>query len=116
MLQVLVNLLRNARDSLVESSPDQRQLTVRIKHGGSLGDRKIVIEVIDNGVGIAKENLTRIFSHGFTTKKQGHGFGLHSSANVAKEMGGSLTASSDGPGRGAIFTLQLPFKPAETST
>ena len=98
VLQVLVNLLRNARDSLVESSPDQRQLTVRIKHGGSLGDRKIVIEVIDNGVGIAKENLTRIFSHGFTTKKQGHGFGLHSSANVAKEMGGSLTASSDGPG------------------
>jgi len=62
----------------------------------------------DTGCGIAPENLTRIFSHGFTTKKDGHGFGLHSGANAAKEMGGILSAESEGPGRGATFTLDLP--------
>ena len=64
--------------------------------------------MIDNGAGIAPENLTKIFTYGFTTKKEGHGFGLHSAANAAKEMGGSLTASSAGPGQGATFTLELP--------
>jgi hypothetical protein len=64
--------------------------------------------VIDNGIGIPPENLTRIFNHGFTTRKGGHGFGLHSGALAAKEMGGSLTVQSDGPGQGAAFTLELP--------
>ena len=63
--------------------------------------------MIDNGVGIPKENLTRIFSHGFTTRKNGHGFGLHSSALAAKELGGALSVHSDGPGKGATFTLVL---------
>ena len=62
----------------------------------------------DTRVGIAPENLTRIFNHGFTTRKDGHGFGLHSGALAAKEMGGSLYAHSDGVGRGATFTLELP--------
>ena len=64
----------------------------------------------DNGNGIAPENLSRIFAHGFTTKKDGHGFGLHSAARAAKEMGGSLAVQSEGPGRGATFTLELPVK------
>ena len=64
--------------------------------------------VRDNGVGIAPENLINIFGHGFTTKKDGHGFGLHSGANAAKEMGGRLSAHSDGLGQGAEFTLELP--------
>ena len=68
------------------------------------------IAVIDNGVGIAQESLTRIFNHGFTTKKGGHGFGLHSGALAAKEMGGALVAQSEGPGKGATFTLELPVK------
>jgi signal transduction histidine kinase len=67
------------------------------------------ITVGDNGVGIAPEHVTRIFSHGFTTKKDGHGFGLHSGANAAKEMGGTLSAHSEGPGQGAEFTLELPI-------
>jgi two-component system NtrC family sensor kinase len=66
--------------------------------------------VEDNGQGIAPENMTRIFSHGFTTKKSGHGFGLHSAVLAAKEMGGSLTAQSEGSGKGATFTLELPVK------
>ena len=68
----------------------------------------IRFHVIDNGGGIAPENLTKIFAYGFTTHDEGHGFGLHSAANAAKEMGGSLAASSDGPGQGATFTLELP--------
>ena len=64
----------------------------------------------DSGVGIAPENLTRIFAHGFTTKKDGHGFGLHSGALAAREMGGALLAHSDGPGHGATFTLELPVQ------
>jgi signal transduction histidine kinase len=72
----------------------------------------VKIAVIDNGVGIPPENLTRIFNHGFTTRKDGHGFGLHSGALAAKELGGSLTAYSEGRGHGAVFTLELPCQPA----
>jgi signal transduction histidine kinase len=68
-----------------------------------------VFEVTDNGVGIKPENLTRIFQHGFTTRNDGHGFGLHSSANAAAEMGGLLNCCSDGPGMGSRFTLQIPL-------
>jgi signal transduction histidine kinase len=66
--------------------------------------------VIDNGVGIAAENLNRIFNHGFTTRKSGHGFGLHSAALAARELRGSLTVTSEGSGRGATFTLDLPMQ------
>jgi signal transduction histidine kinase len=68
------------------------------------------VAVIDNGVGIPPENMTRIFNHGFTTRKNGHGFGLHSGALAAKEMGGTLSVQSDGPGCGAAFTLTLPLQ------
>lgn len=80
-------------------------MTIRV----SRQDETARITVSDNGVGIAVENLTRIFAHGFTTKKNGHGFGLHSSALAAKELGGSLRASSEGPDRGATFILELPL-------
>ena len=66
------------------------------------------ISIIDNGVGIPAENLIRIFNHGFTTKKDGHGFGLHSGALTAKELGGTLTAFSEGTGLGSNFTLEIP--------
>jgi two-component system, NtrC family, sensor kinase len=64
-------------------------------------------------VGITAENLTRIFAHGFTTRRRGHGFGLHSSALAARELGGRMTVSSEGPGRGAEFVLELPLKRGE---
>jgi len=105
ILQILVNLVRNAKYACDESGRTDKRLTVRIANG----DGAVRISVIDNGVGIPQENLTRIFNHGFTTRKTGHGFGLHSGALAAKEMGGSLTVHSDGPGQGATFTLELPF-------
>src|ERR1017187_5649890 len=61
----------------------------------------VAIAVVDNGVGIPTENMTRIFSHGFTTRPGGHGFGLHSAALAAQELKGSLGVASDGPGCGA---------------
>ena len=74
------------------------------------GDNLLRISVTDNGMGIASENLTRIFSHGFTTRRDGHGFGLHSGALAARKMGGALLAHSAGPGKGATFTLELPAR------
>jgi NO-binding membrane sensor protein with MHYT domain/signal transduction histidine kinase len=107
LLQILVNLLRNAYEVTQEAMTDDKIITVRIMQ---LNSTNICIEVIDKGLGIAQENLTKIFSYGFTTKKNGHGIGLHTSALSAKELGGSLNASSAGEGRGATFRLVLPFK------
>lgn len=105
LVQVLVNLLKNARESIAEARRAPGLVRVRI---ASLGER-VRIEVHDDGLGIPPENLARLFRHGFTTKPDGHGFGLHSCANAAGELGGTLRAESDGPGRGARFLLELPL-------
>ena len=73
-----------------------------------LNQKNICISVKDNGIGIIKEDLNRLFSFGFTTKPDGHGFGLHSAALSAKDLGGSLIAQSDGLGNGAKFSLTIP--------
>jgi signal transduction histidine kinase len=104
VLQILVNLLRNAKYAM--DATTERRLDLRIERAGT---ETVRIIVRDTGCGIPEENLTRIFSHGFTTKKDGHGFGLHSGAIAAKEMGGILTAESEGAGRGATFMLELPI-------
>jgi PAS domain S-box-containing protein len=105
VLQILVNLIRNAKYACDDGGQSEKILTLRVGPGP---DGRVRLAVQDTGVGIPAENLTRIFAHGFTTRKTGHGFGLHSSANAAKEMHGALTVASDGPGRGATFTLELP--------
>ena len=109
VLQILVNLIRNAKYAADDGGRAEKVITLRIAPG-SAGMVSVVVQ--DNGVGIPAENLTLIFQHGFTTKATGHGFGLHSSANAAREMKGTLTARSDGPGTGASFTLELPVAPA----
>jgi two-component system, NtrC family, sensor kinase len=106
VLQILVNLIANSKQAIDEFRPAQRLLTVTVTMTPQDGLRFIVR---DNGIGIPAENLKRIFGHGFTTKKEGHGFGLHSCANAAKEMKGTLTVASDGIGQGATFTLTLPI-------
>ena len=107
-LQILVNLLRNARDSIAESRRTFPRIDLRI--AATPDHSHIRISVTDNGVGIAEENLTRIFAHGFTTKEGGHGFGLHSSILAAQEMGGSIHVHSEGANSGATFTLELPLR------
>ncbi|HEX7639552.1 MAG TPA: ATP-binding protein [Burkholderiaceae bacterium] len=112
LLLILVNLLSNARHAVAgvhETAPEIRLCTERVDAA------TLRISVSDNGEGIAPENMTRIFAHGFTTRKEGHGFGLHSCALAAIEMGGALNCHSDGPGRGATFTLDLPIKTETTS-
>ena len=106
VLQILVNLIRNSKYAADRRrSPWTRLITLRIK-AGAAGRVQLIVQ--DNGIGIPAENLTRIFQHGFTTKATGHGFGLHSSANAAKEMHGTLNAMSEGSGCGATFILDLP--------
>ncbi|HEU6448497.1 MAG TPA: PAS domain S-box protein [Verrucomicrobiae bacterium] len=104
VLQILVNLIRNAKYACDDSGRDDKQIILRVAHE----EGRIKIFVTDNGIGILPENLTRIFNHGFTTRKDGHGFGLHSGAIAAKELGGSLRAISEGHQRGATFVLELP--------
>jgi C4-dicarboxylate-specific signal transduction histidine kinase len=108
VLQILLNLISNARYACLESGRPDKRVTVRVTHR----DNRVQVLMTDNGIGIPAENLEKIFNHGFTTKKKGgHGFGLHSGALAAKELGGSLSATSDGPGLGATFILELPLAP-----
>lgn len=112
VLEILVNLITNARHAVCDAARPDRKIRVRV---AQTCNRRVSVEVQDNGVGIPQDNLVRIFQHGFTTKKNGHGFGLHSGALAARQMGGSLTVNSEGPGQGATFKLELPVgetKPA----
>ncbi len=112
VLQILLNLLRNAKQAITDGKVTERKIRISVRRHGM--DR-VRIEVRDTGIGVTAENLTRIFAQGFTTKPGAHGFGLHFSALAAHEMGGSLWAESDGPGLGATFTLDLPVSCAETT-
>jgi signal transduction histidine kinase len=105
VMQIILNLIRNAKHACDDAIGQDKQITLRVTHD----QQRIQIAVMDNGIGIPMENLTRIFNQGFTTKKNGHGFGLHSGALAAKEMGGDLQVSSEGPGKGATFVLELPL-------
>lgn len=109
LLEILVNVLQNARQSVVEAGRSPGCITVAVD---CADDGTARVRVTDDGAGIPPENLSKILNHGFTTKPGGHGFGLHASANAATEIGGKLTASSDGPGRGATFTIEFPFADA----
>jgi len=105
VLQILINLLRNAKQAFRNSPQTEKQITLTI---APANEGRVKFAVTDNGVGIRQEDLTKIFRHGFTTKKDGHGFGLHSGALAAQEMKGNLTVHSDGPGTGATFALEVP--------
>ncbi len=112
VLQILINLIRNGKHALQDSGRTDKQLIISVT---SEAEGTVSITVTDNGIGISPENLTRVFGHGFTTRKNGHGFGLHSGANAAQEIGGSLTASSQGLGKGASFVLELPAARASST-
>jgi signal transduction histidine kinase len=113
VLQILIHLIRNAKQALLAAASTPKQLTVRV--GTDDGDQ-VILEVGDNGIGIDPADLMRIFQYGFTTKSDGHGFGLHSSALMAQELGGALTAHSEGVGQGAVFRLAFSMKEAPSCT
>lgn len=106
VLQILTNLISNAQNALEHEALGKKEITITLFRSN---DTTIRLQIIDNGMGIVKENQTKIFQHGFTTRVKGHGFGLHSSAIAAAEMKGSLQVYSGGPGKGATFTLDLPY-------
>ena len=107
ILQIVVNLIKNAAESLSESDVKDKRIVIKCNKPD---ENQLHIEVVDNGIGIAEENIAKIFAHGYTTKSAGHGFGLHGCALSAKEMGGTLTAHSQGPGLKTSFMLALPLK------
>jgi signal transduction histidine kinase len=113
VLQILINLFSNAKYAMEANNQSNKQLVIRVE---TAPPDRVKVVVRDNGIGIAPDNLVKIFTAGFTTKKEGHGFGLHSGANAAKEIGGSLTAHSDGAGQGASFTLELPVAAGKNSS
>ena len=112
MLQILVNLIGNSKQALGGLELPQPTITLAARLVVVEQGQLLRITVADTGEGIAPENLTRIFAHGFTTRKTGHGFGLHSCVLAAQEMGGSLAAYSPGAGQGAVFTLDIPVTTA----
>lgn len=106
LIEILTNFIANSRQAL-DATPEHRRIVVRAfrnEHG------KLQIDVVDNGAGIAPEHLARLFSYGFTTKRDGHGFGLAGSLLAARSIGGIARGHSDGPGKGATFTVELPFQ------
>ena len=111
IMQILVNLISNARQAFLEGDTLHPHPVIEISTRLT-GDNKLSLIVADNGTGISPENAARIFQHGFTTRKTGHGFGLHSSAQAARDLGGELAFTSEGLGKGATFTLALPVATA----
>lgn len=106
VLQILVNFITNAVQAVKVRPDGERRIGLHL----SLVAERIRFDVVDNGMGIPAENLQKIFQHGFTTRKDGHGFGLHSGALAASNLGGSVHVHSDGPGLGARFSLELPLR------
>ncbi len=110
LLQILSNYVKNGLEAVLDCASGEPKLLVAIR---LLVDDIVEFSVTDNGHGIAAESLESIFRHGFTTKADGHGFGLHSAACVAKELNGSVAVYSNGPGQGARFCVRVPLMPAE---
>ena len=108
LVQILVNLIGNARDAMRDTTTE-RVMTLGISE---TTNNCIALTVADTGTGIDPQDHLKLFEYGFTTKEDGHGFGLHTSANAAGQMHGTLEASSKGLNRGAIFTLTLPVRAA----
>jgi C4-dicarboxylate-specific signal transduction histidine kinase len=109
LMQILLNLIANSCQAIAERPDAPRQIDV----GAASRDGRVEIDVRDHGVGIEPETMKQLFRHGFTTKKSGHGFGLHSSANAATDLGGSIRARSDGAGLGATFVIDVPLSWAD---
>ncbi|MDJ0835924.1 MAG: AAA family ATPase [Acidobacteriota bacterium] len=109
LIHVLINLFKNAAEAMQDTEPGERYLNVLITQDSA----NAYVRISDTGVGIEEELLEKVFNHGYTTKQEGHGFGLHSSANALTEMGGKLHAESEGKSKGATFVLTLPLPPQD---
>lgn len=109
LLQILVNLLRNAKQAMRQQIQDSHELRLSVNYQDS-EKTSVIMTIQDSGIGIAPEHLSKMFTRGFTTKKDGNGIGLHSAIVAIQSMGGSMYVQSDGVGRGAMFTLTFPVQ------
>ncbi|CAM2009776.1 ATP-binding protein [Acanthopleuribacter pedis] len=113
VLHVFLNLFKNAKEAMTSTDHEDSFLQIGIQ---SLPENKVEVTVRDNGAGIDEANLDKMFSYGFTTKPDGHGFGLYTSAEAMNQLGGSIAVSSEGIGHGACFRLIFPaFMPGRGS-
>ncbi len=115
LLQVITNLIKNAKEATAENDEYYKEKEIKIEIG-LYKNKSVYVSIYDNGCGIDKKYLSDIFNHGFTTKETGHGFGLHTSANSMTEMGGDLTANSDGNQKGSCFTVSIPIADSSLTT
>jgi signal transduction histidine kinase len=111
VLQIVLNLIRNAEDAV--TARGDADMRIFVSAGYDNGQLKISVQ--DNGVGVSAEAMAKLFTYGFTTKPEGHGFGLHNSKLLASEVGGTLSCRSDGEGQGSVFTLELPANPVQVA-
>ncbi len=105
LIHILINLIKNAKDAMMGLPEAQRV----IRFSTAIDDTSLILKITDTGHGISPENLEKIFTHGFTTKADGHGYGLHSCSSYMEEMGGEMSIESEGKGKGATFVLKLPL-------
>lgn len=104
LIHVLVNIFKNAKEAMSENAPEEKKITIK-----TWEDKKnVYLSIADHGPGIKPEHLGKIFTQGFTTKKEGHGFGLHSSANYMNEMNGNIKIENREGEKGALFVLSFP--------
>ncbi len=115
LLQILVNLLRNAKQAMRQQTKDRHELNLSVKYQDD-DETSVVMTIQDSGIGIAPEHLSKMFTRGFTTKTDGNGIGLHSSIRAIQKMGGSMYVRSEGVGRGATFTLTFPVQKEAVSS
>lgn len=110
LLQALVNLLKNAYEATRDQSlADEAEPIPCIRLSAERdGDDAVLIQVEDTGVGLSQEQHEQLFQFGYTTKAGGSGFGLHSVANFVRSLGGTISANSDGRGKGCRFDIRLP--------
>jgi two-component system NtrC family sensor kinase len=105
--QVLLNLFINAADAMAEAEMPRRVITVSQEYDERA--RHVNVRVADSGPGIPTSILSKVFEPHFTTKAEGHGFGLSTSYRIVTNHGGQISVDS-GPGQGACFTVTLPLE------
>ncbi|GAA5520776.1 ATP-binding protein [Aliifodinibius salicampi] len=104
LIHILINLFKNAKEAMADNLSHDKEIIIRTYQD----EEHVYLSISDKGEGITSENRSKIFNHGFTTKTEGHGYGLHSCANYMSEMDGKIRVESEGIGKGATFILVFP--------
>ena len=108
LIQVIVNIIKNSYEAIDQYPKQEKKIIIK----STLTDQEnpaILLTISDNGCGFTSAEHDNLFTFGYSNKKRGTGFGLHSCANYLIANHGSITANSAGPGQGAEFILTIPL-------